>query len=88
MSFFLLVVFAKGTRGGVVGLEELFLIHKCLSAQQENACVSKTLLPERYVSWPPNKDRPVKLKKLLSRHTHPQTAPPHSSGYRSCPAEV
>lgn len=70
---FLLVVFAKDICGGAVELAELFLIHKCLSAQQKTpACQNSVCDKNDAVSRPPNKDRPFKLNKFLSRHTHRQ----------------
>lgn len=70
---FLCVVFAKDIWGGAVELEEFFLIHKCLSAQQKTpACQNSVCYKNDAVSRPPNRGRPFKLNKFLFRHTHRQ----------------
>lgn len=71
--FFLLVVFAKDTWGGVVELEESFLIHKCLSAQQEKPCVSKTLLPKGCSESATKQGQTLQIKEAsIQTHTHRQ----------------
>lgn len=58
--------------GGVVGLEESFLIHKCLSAQQEKPCMSKTLLPES-CSESTKQGQALQIKEAsIKTHTHRQ----------------
>lgn len=73
VSFFLLVVFAIDARGGVVGLEESFLIHKCLSAQQEKPCVSKTLLLQSCSEPATKQGQTLQIKEAsILTHTHRQ----------------
>lgn len=73
VSFFLLVVFAKDTWGGVVALEESFLIHKCLSAQQEKPCVSNTLLPKSCSESATKQGQTLQIKEAsIQTHTHRQ----------------
>lgn len=54
-----------------VGLEESFLIHKCLSAQQEKPCVSKTLLAESCSESATKQGQTLQIKEAsIQTHTH------------------